>query len=453
MTKTFQQYSSHWEEFPVTKEAWGVEKIQGQLLTEHGKLVISRMGTYFGEYYAPLLSGAACQESFFYADNCTRDIQTATNFLDGLSPKCAAAGAAKDITVADATILFNQGNYQTPGCSLPPKEELDAMLGGSEHQYQAYRSAHANFVNQVQNVVDCCSDKTLCGGATPCTLADIPTQYQGKMYAAVNGSVYLSGYFASFFTLAALNNMTIGLPSVPKTLSDITNWYHESSSTLDVVDGPPTSPSFVSTMASHLVASLQQASTGQNVAAVAHGPRTKFVYMAGHDTNLVLLRTLLDLTWLANGWQQNDPAPGSMLVFELYDDGSGGHNVEIFFQVATPQQIRNAEILSTSNPPSRTPVLLPGCSLQCPLSNFTKIVLSAVNIDCVGMPPLKQYVLAQENNTSSQIAPPWAFIVGAVGLVLITAAIIIPLTIFFSGKTAGGSSEKNSASYLLSGEH
>ena len=47
--------------------------------------------------------------------------------------------------------------------------------------------------------------------------------------------------------------------------------------------------------------------------------------------------------------------------------------------------IRNAEILDeTSNQPSRTPVLLPGClDLRCPLQNVTDIILLAVNTDCV----------------------------------------------------------------------
>jgi 4-phytase / acid phosphatase len=459
--EAFRPYSTRWKEFPVTSKEWGVPTIEGQLLTDHGKVVIAHMGKYFSKYYANLLSDDLdCERDlYFYADNCTRDVQTATEFLSGLSTTCYNAGGASRISQKGATILFNQGAYRTETCTLPPRSEMDALLGGSQNSYSAYRSAHSSFVQDIQDVIDCCSGSSLCDGNVPCTLGEIPTHYQGEIWGPVNGPVYLSGYFASYFTLAALNNMSLGLPNAQRTLSEITSWYHESGSTLDVVDGAPSSPSFASTLASHIIASLQQSATGKSVDALAHGPDTKFVYMAGHDTNLVLLRTLLDLTWLADGWKRNDPAPGGMLVFELYaaddtdDDTDGGndHQVEIFFQVATPKQIRNAETLNAdSNPPSRTPVLLPGCrTLRCPLTNVTQIMLEQINNECVLLPALQTYVneLAKQNEPGeAEMAPGWAFIVGAVGLVLLTAAIVAPLTLFFVKRS---DRRRDSGSYLL----
>jgi 4-phytase / acid phosphatase len=445
---SFQPYSPKWKEFPVTAEEWDVPAIEGQLLTNHGKLAITRMGSFFGDYYSDLLSKTKCEDLFFYADNCTRDVQTATAFLTGMSSKCAKSGGIERISLDDADILFNQGGYQTPQCRLPGKDEIDALVGGNENDYGAYKYAHTTFIDSIQNVINCCSNKQLCqkNGAEPCTLSDIPMQYTGQYYAAINGSVYLAGYFSSYFMLAALNNMTIGLKSSPRTMSEVTDWYHWSSSTLNIVDSISSSPFFASTLASHILASLQQASTGKQVDGLLHDPETKFVYMAGHDVNLVLLRTLLDLTWLANGWKRDDPSPGGMLLFELYDDGAGGHDVEIIFQVATPNQIRNAEILTSENPPSRTSVLLPGCqSLRCPLSNFTKIVLGAIKNDCVGISKLQAYVNNLAETNESQVAPAWEFIVGAVGLVIVTTAVVAPLTIFFTKRKQ----RRNSGSYLL----
>lgn len=433
---SFKPYSSKWQEFPVTKEQWGVPTVEGQLLTDHGKIVIGRMGQYFGEYYSTLLSNVDCKKDlFFYSDNCTRDVQTATEFLTGMSNKCAKGGISR-ISIDNAKFLFNQGGLQTSTCRLPPQIEVDALVGGSANGYGAYKSAHSTFVTSIQDVIDCCSDKKLCSsdGAQHCTLNDVPMQYTGQFYGAINGSVYLSGYFSSYFMLAALNNMTLGLKNTPRTLSEITDWYHFSSSTLDIVDSKSFSPSFASTLASHIVASLQQSSTGKQIDGLSHGPATKIVYMAGHDVNLVLLRTLLDITWLANGWRRDDPAPGGMLLFELYDDGAGGHAVEIIFQVATPKQIRNAEHLSSANPPSRTPVLLPGCrTIRCPLANFTRIVLDAIKTECVGIPTLQNFVVASKKmNPMSQMAPAWEFIVGAIGLIVVTAAVVAPLTVFFT---------------------
>tara|TARA_B100000780_G_scaffold273688_2_gene237601 strand:- start:253 stop:1746 length:1494 start_codon:yes stop_codon:yes gene_type:complete len=448
--EAFKPYSKRWKDFPVTAKEWGVPSIEGQLLTDHGKVVIKRMGTWFQSFYSELFASPInCDtDIFFYADNCTRDVQTATEFLTGMAPTCAN----NDISLHDAVILFNQGGYTTSQCKLPTPEVIQSLLGGSKNQYQAYNQAHATFVNDIQDVIDCCTGTEICNGVTPCTLSNIPTEFIGHFWSAVNGPVFLSGYFASYFTLAALNNMTLGLVSYGSTLSEITSWYHAAGSTLDVIDGAASSPSFASTLASHILASLQQAATGKNIDAVEHGPETKFVYMAGHDTNLVLLRTLLDLTWLADGWKENDPAPGGMLIFELYenDDNAKQYDVEIYFQVATPKQIRNAEILDeTSNQPSRTPVLLPGClDLRCPLQNVTDIILLAVNTDCVGIPTLTNYIdtLINNNNNNEKQAPAWAFIIGAVGLVVVSVAIVVPLTLFFERSRIR---RRNDDSYLL----
>ena len=141
--KSFFPYSSKWEEFPVTKEQWGVPTVQGQLLTDHGKVVINRMGQYFGEYYSTLLSNVDCNKDlFFYSDNCTRDVQTATEFLTGMSNKCAK-GSIPRISIDNAKFLFNQGGLQTSTCRLPPQKEVDALVGGSANGYGAYKSAHS----------------------------------------------------------------------------------------------------------------------------------------------------------------------------------------------------------------------------------------------------------------------------------------------------------------------
>jgi len=37
--------------------------------------------------------------------------------------------------------------------------------------------------------------------------------------------------------------------------------------------------------------------------ALTHGASERLVYYAAHDTNLLYLAELLDLKWLAKGWQ------------------------------------------------------------------------------------------------------------------------------------------------------
>jgi len=202
------------------------------------------------------------------------------------------------------------------------------------------------------------------------------------------------------------------------------------------------------------VASMQQAATGKNIDALAHGPEASFVYMAGHDTNLVLLRTLLDLRWLAEGWHVNDPGPGGMLIFELFDkdDDSDEPTVAISFQIAQPKKIRNAEKLTKLSPPSRTTVALPGCGglIRCPLSNFSTIVLDAVRPECVGIPLLRSWVDTHRHASPGQRTA-WGLVLGAVALVAVTALVVAPLTLYLrpSGRTAEPSNRDRIRTGLL----
>jgi hypothetical protein len=408
------------------------------------------MGEYFRLEYPELVGAAAsCDELFFYADDCLRDFQTATEFMKGMAPECSDH---LNITTADAEVLFNQGGYQTEECGFASRDAMDSLLGGSRDNYASYNRAHASFVSDVQAVVECCVDTTLCAMSkdnadaghtgeeneeTTCTLSSIPSYYTGQYWSVINGSTPLAGYFASFFTLAALNNMTLGLSGAERTLEEIIGWYHDSSSTLGIADSSFTSPSFASTLASHLVASMHQAATGKNIDALAHGPGTSFVYMAGHDTNLVLLRTLLDLAWLADGWHANDPGPGGMLIFELFDKEDEGDEptVAISFQIAEPKQIRGAERLTETSPPSRTTVALPGCGglLRCPLSNFTMIVLDAIRPECVGMSELASWVDTHRRASPDQRTA-WLLVLSAVALVLVTSLVVAPLALYLRPK-------------------
>lgn len=476
-SETFLPYSKRAKEFPVSPEEWGVSTLKGQPLTDHGKLAIRRMGEYFRLQYPALLDKVdshndGCKELFFYADDCLRDFQTATEFLRGMAPECLVE---LNITQTDAITLFNQGNFQTKSCGLADRKTVDTLLGGEEGKYAAYNNAHSSFVADVQSVVDCCTDDKLCYDDESkltklekshrdrlnarsedrlCTLENIPSHYTGEFWAAINGSTTLSGYFASFFTLAALNNMTpIGLHGAEKTLDEVIGWYHASSSTLEIVDNAFTSPSFVSTLASHIVASMQQAATGKDISGLMHGPATSFIYMAGHDTNLVLLRNLLGLTWLADGWHLNDPGPGGMLLFELFEE-NGGHTVAMYFQISKPSQIRSGEKLSKISPPSRTSIALPGCGglLRCPLSNFTSILLRAIRPECVGISDLESWVDSHRDNPSSKWIKGWELIASAIGLVFVTVLVVVPLTLYFRPKKIQQRSRKYDKMLLSPGE-
>ena len=62
---------------------------------------------------------------------------------------------------------------------------------------------------------------------------------------------------------------------------------------------------FGSALLAHVAATLLQWAGGAAGAepALTHGASERLVYYAAHDTNLLYLAELLDLKWLAKGWQ------------------------------------------------------------------------------------------------------------------------------------------------------
>ncbi|OLQ12185.1 hypothetical protein AK812_SmicGene3879 [Symbiodinium microadriaticum] len=163
------------------------------------------------------------------------------------------------------------------------------------------------------------------------------------------------------------------------------------------MDSALAAPSFESTLAAQIVASMVQARSGQPVPGVRHPPSAKVVYMAGHDTNLVLLRKLLGLRWHTAGWAENAAPPGGMLIFELADVPGRGFEVSAYFQAARPEQLREGQDFASQAPP-RSPVPIPGCpigkELSCPFEHFRSVVLASLRTECVATEGLKDFVLA-----------------------------------------------------------
>ena len=163
---------------------------------------------------------------------------------------------------------------------------------------------------------------------------------------------------------------------------------------------------FGSALLAHLAATLTQWADGAEPA-VAHAPSERLVYYAAHDTNLLYLAELLELKWLAKGWQPNHTPPGGMLAVEVLAPSNAANpsdqwQLSLFFDVQTPQQMRDLSSLSDateSTRPSRVPVTVPGCSarlseggpLLCPLPTFLQLVGRAVRAECITPAPLRAF--------------------------------------------------------------
>ena len=140
-----------------------------------------------------------------------------------------------------------------------------------------------------------------------------------------------------------------------------------------------------SNLASHVVRSMVQASTGNTMAGTLGTPSTKMIVLIGSDTHLSGLAGLFDLQWLVPGYQPNYCAPGGALVLELRQSkGTGEFVVRASYIAQTLDQLRNRTPLTLATPPAKAPVFIPGCSsrnatFDCPLAKFVQIARVAVD--------------------------------------------------------------------------
>jgi len=140
-----------------------------------------------------------------------------------------------------------------------------------------------------------------------------------------------------------------------------------------------------SNLASHVVRSLVQGSTG-NVATGSLGtPQTKIIVLIASDVNIAGLAGLFHLDWILPGYQPDFCALGGALVLELRQSAATREFfVRASYVAQTLDQLRNQTALTLSSPPPRAPVFIPGCSLQnatfdCPLARFAAIAKEAID--------------------------------------------------------------------------
>ncbi|CAK9098993.1 unnamed protein product [Durusdinium trenchii] len=415
---TTKSFPPCWPPGPESSGVWGSSITAG--LTPHGGEQIRLMGRWMG---TSNFSGVSCDDVAVYADiSSSRDNETATNWTLGAFPTCKALHQEEVIKGDAKQVLFNDGSNQEL-CGFQSSKVIQSFLGGGK--YEALLNAWKSQIQLVDSVVHCCSSE-LCPGHLPCNLSSLPIKYTGKFWAATEGAFDIAVFWAEFFLLEYLN----GNPQYAQGqlgVSDLVDLYRMAVENIEIMDDHFASRSFESTMASHILGTLLQAAERKPIPGLSHSQNTKVVYMAGHDTNLILLRLLLGLRWQSHGWAQNGVAPGGMLIFELEQRQEGGPVVSIYFQVAQPAQLREGQPFSEPQAPSRVQVAItdcPGDPFACPLDAFKKMVISKLRPECIGIPALRDLV---ENHGAGSVPWPaqywWTFLLTGLAAFLLGAAI------------------------------
>lgn len=150
-----------------------------------------------------------------------------------------------------------------------------------------------------------------------------------------------------------------------------------------------------SNAASHVLRTLEQAVTGDDVPGAFGGPQARSVVIISSDFYVAGLAGLLQAHWKLPGYQPDFVGPGGALVFELRRvRRTGAYIVRVFFTGQTLNQLRHLTPLTLDNPPATKQLLIPGGSksatnLDVNFRTFQRLMRKAIDPKYVQNPDVE----------------------------------------------------------------
>lgn len=394
-------------------------------LSTVGQQNATRLGAWYRDFYAaqrllpPRGSCPPAETVFVYADVFERTIQTAQGYLDGMfqseaTPDCwvpvVHSRKLVDPYIATAIALLN-----TPQCKIDTAVDQAAFntaIGGNTSSLITKYSAQ---LQTLQTVTQCCQPAA-CNQSSPpasCSLLELPTGVSVDPTTGVSlnptgavaytaGSLFdVADSVTEDFELQYAQGMPdtdcattpgaqcVGWGAIPPGGLDDMMKLHVMN--IDLSLRLPSVSQVTSTnLMWQLVGTMDQTLTGVKNADMLAPATSKFTLFVAHDDNLSAIGAFLgDVTWKAEGFQQNDPGPAGALVFELHKvKQSGQPIVRLFYVIATLDQMRNGTVLTLDTPPQRIPLAIPACGgvLDCPYDQFKTFITGHVRQDCIVTP-------------------------------------------------------------------
>ena len=392
-------------------------------LSTVGQQNATRLGAWYRDFYAaqgllpPRGSCPAAGTVFVYADVYERTIQTAQGYVDGMfqseaTPDCGVqvvhAGAQVQADPYIATAFYFATTFPTPPCSVDTvvdQAAFNTAIGGNT---SSLITKYTPQLQTLQTVTQCCQPAA-CATPTPanqtpasCSLLELPTGTSVDATGAVadaGGSLFdVADSVTEDFELQYAQGMPdtncatiqgaqcVGWGAIPPGGLDDMMKLHVMN--IDLSLRLPSVSQVTSTnLMWQLVGTMDQALTGVKNADMLAPAAGTFTLFVAHDMNQSAIGAFLgDVTWKAEGFQQNDPGPAGALVFELHKvKQSGQPIVRLFYVIATLDQMRNGTVLTLQTPPQRIPLTIPACGgvLDCPYDQFKTFITGHVRKDCL----------------------------------------------------------------------
>jgi 4-phytase/acid phosphatase len=358
-------------------EPWPQWEVAAGILTPHGRRVMELMGEYYRAYYtaAGLLSGDAARDAsqiYFRSDASERTINTSKALGEGL-----LGGRAVPVHALPMTNAHSGDPLLDPDT---PLERTSSPLRTASLQGRIGDDSRL-LVDENRLTLDAL-ERVLFGGdgtapAGKTAIAEVPAA--GLWQAAQRVVDALTLEYADGKPLAEVGWGRLHPADLPQimTLSELN---------FDLTWRTPLhARAAASNLASHLLATLEQAARQQAVSGAIGGPGQRLVVVVGHDSNIMPLARLLEIDWAVPGAPQTPFLPGGALVFELRHRRSDGQFlVRTRYVSPTIEQSRAALPFTLEHPPATAAIFVPDCSLpdpgyDAPLDLFAAHVRAALD--------------------------------------------------------------------------
>lgn len=347
-------------------QPWPVWPVAPGLLTPHGRSLMKAFGAFYRESFVSqgLLSGNGCTDVsrvYLWSDTDERTLETGHGIADGLLPGCSVE--VHSLGKGKGDPLFHDHEANTVANA---QTAFAAVAGRIGNDPAALSSAYHMPLVAMQRVLATCA-KQPCSAEGSKNLPAVRASLdlgKGDHLVELRGPLTTAATFAENFQLEYLEGMSgeqLGWGQLDEKEIEDLMALHAASSDL-VQRTPSVARAQASTLLQHILETLEQAELGKPVHGAIGPANEKLLFLVGHDTNISNIAALLDVHWLIDGYQRDDAAPGGALVFEIWRRPGDADAVKIYYQVQSPQQMRNSLSLSLAEPPKKAFTFVPGCS-------------------------------------------------------------------------------------------
>lgn len=373
-----------------SRQPWPVWTVPPGYLTEHGAKLMTLFGVYDRELFSSqgLLSPTGCADADrirILTDSDQRTRETGKAFAAGLAPGCAIEFHSLPEGTNDPLFHYPSANISDADKLLATAAVSGRISGDPKALTETYRAR----LNDLQKILATCTPQPDCLSTmhTPINILELPSSLApGKSDHLVDMRTPLS--VASSMTENLMLEYTEGMDAARvgwgainrQQLNELLELHTASS---DIAQRTPfVARAQASNLLSHILDSMQQATTTDPVAGALNKPDDRLLILVGHDTNIATISGALGLNWIIDG-RRDDTPPGGALVFELWQKPETREfSIRVYYTAQTLDQMRGSTPLHLSNPPERIALFVPGCSRtdnSCSWDSFQQTVMSSIN--------------------------------------------------------------------------